>query len=145
MERSRLRDRVRETLASRPGALVAGGVLVLSVVLPAEGFGVSLCWFNTLFELPCPGCGLTRSVIHIGHARWEQAWQLHPFGFLVYGAALIAVSLGLLPGALREVVRARWRLPREVRDRLIVVMLLALLLFGVARLVVHVVTQTPFP
>lgn len=61
-------------------------------------FGITLpemCHFRRLFGLDCPGCGLTRSFIHISHGNLNAAWQLNPLGIALY------IYLGLqIPQAL---------------------------------------------
>ncbi|MCA9029519.1 MAG: DUF2752 domain-containing protein [Planctomycetaceae bacterium] len=58
--------------------------LLLSFFLPVDGLSVQVCWVKNLFNLPCPGCGLTRSVTCISHFEFLKAWQYHPFGFVLY-------------------------------------------------------------
>ena len=42
--------------------LVAWVVLVVALVHPPHGLGVEVCWTRAATDVPCPGCGLTRSV-----------------------------------------------------------------------------------
>ena len=49
------------------------GLLALAVLRawdPATA-GVQVCVFRAVFDLPCPGCGLTRAVISAGHGSFE--------------------------------------------------------------------------
>ena len=32
--------------------------------------------------LPCPGCGMTRSVFYFATGQWEKGWQMNPLGIL---------------------------------------------------------------
>ena len=41
------------------------------------------CWSRSLFGLSCPGCGLTRSFIHLAHGDWQAAWAVHRLGWLL--------------------------------------------------------------
>src|SRR5437016_605705 len=75
---------------SRLFALIA---LALSGVLPKAGVGFSICLFHHWTKLPCPGCGLTRSVACITHLDPRAAFAYHPFGFVVYALfVVLAVS-----------------------------------------------------
>lgn len=38
------------------------------------------CWSRRFLNIPCPGCGLTRSVVATLHGQWANAWHLHPVG-----------------------------------------------------------------
>ncbi|MCE5279631.1 MAG: DUF2752 domain-containing protein [Planctomycetaceae bacterium] len=57
-------------------------------------------WVNT--HLPCPGCGMTRSMMEMGHGHIVAAFNFHPFGVVLF-SGLVAVSL--IAGA--ELVTAR--------------------------------------
>jgi hypothetical protein len=46
------------------------------------------CGFHALFGIPCPGCGLTRSFVHLAHGRWAQSWRAHHLGWLLAAALL---------------------------------------------------------
>ena len=81
--------------------------LVLSFFLPTDGLGVTICWFNSLFELPCPGCGLTRSVTCISHLQFGKAWDYHPFGPLIYALFVANAVLLVVPMARREALKIR--------------------------------------
>lgn len=78
---------------------VSLAVLAASVVLRAEESHVTfagwqlppLCSFRSWTGIDCPGCGLTRCFIHLGHARVADAWQANPAGLAVF--VLVAVQL----------------------------------------------------
>jgi len=46
------------------------------------------CGCRALFGIPCPGCGLTRSFVHLAHGRWAQSWRAHHLGWPLAGALL---------------------------------------------------------
>ena len=46
------------------------------------------CGCRALFGIPCPGCGLTRSFVHLAHGRWAQSWRAHHLGWLLAAALL---------------------------------------------------------
>ncbi|MGE0792328.1 MAG: DUF2752 domain-containing protein [Sandaracinaceae bacterium] len=84
---------------------LAAVMLVASFLLPERGLGVPLCWFKAAFDLPCPGCGLTRSIVHISHLRFADALAYHPFGFPLYALAVALVVLAVWRGGRRRLVR----------------------------------------
>lgn len=135
--------RLKAGLGSHLGLLLGVGILVASWVLPPEGLGLSLCWFNSVLALPCPGCGMTRSIILIGHGAWRLAWSHHPFGYLVYALAVLSVLSALLPEHLRA---STWTTAiQNNRLRMVTWCLQLLMVFGLVRLVFHATTGTPFP
>lgn len=58
------------------------GILILLVLWVITGlFGSGMCIFKARWGIPCPGCGLTRSVLLILQGRFAEAWAMHPFGY----------------------------------------------------------------
>ena len=52
------------------------------------------CPFRLVTGLPCPFCGLTRSVVALGQGRWEEAVSLSPLGpFALLTAVLVLARL----------------------------------------------------
>lgn len=82
---------------------LAALVVVLSCVLqvtPDErvamaGFGKyplpPLCPSRTMFGVNCPGCGLTRSFVHLAHGDWQASVTTHRVGWLLMVALLLQV------------------------------------------------------
>jgi hypothetical protein len=63
------------------------GILLISPVRPDEAglriFHIELppiCSFQALFDLPCPGCGLTRSLVAAAHGDLAGSWAWHRLG-----------------------------------------------------------------
>jgi hypothetical protein len=84
-------------------ALAAGIIIAATTlqVLPDERVAVQglsnyplphLCMSRAMFHLPCPGCGLTRSFIHLAHGQWQAAWNVQRLGWL-----LAALVVGQIP------------------------------------------------
>jgi hypothetical protein len=47
------------------------------------------CASRAWFRLDCPGCGLTRSMIHLAHGHWTAATRVHRLGPLLATALLL--------------------------------------------------------
>lgn len=65
-----------------------------------------VCLFKSVTGQDCPFCGLTRSLVSIGHLDLRKGWQYHPAGLLVYLliayqliASLALVRKGRRPGS----------------------------------------------
>lgn len=94
-ETVKLRRRHREML------VVAAGVVVLALLLEVRTDGRVALFFLPQLPLPetcssrawfgfeCPGCGLTRSLVHLAHGRWAESLHLHRLGWLM------ALAVGL--------------------------------------------------
>ena len=112
-----------------------GLVIVLGMLfMPADGFGRDLCYVHASSGLPCPGCGLSRSVAHGIRGHLVEAIWYNPFGLLVVPYALAAVSSVIWPRTLKDRVRA-WLEPRTVGfKRVYMSLLAAFLTYGAVRM-----------
>jgi hypothetical protein len=82
--------------ASRPGFAASVVAAVILMELAAAGLALSadrnhvylfgkreigtMCLFKQRFGVPCPTCGITRSVVLTLHGEPGTAWQLNPGG-----------------------------------------------------------------
>lgn len=51
------------------------------------------CVYKNLFGIPCPGCGMTRSYIHLLEGDWRAAFEDHPLFMLVPVIILLSAVL----------------------------------------------------
>jgi len=52
------------------------------------------CAFKTAFGIPCPGCGMTRSILLTLHGDWRHALALNPGGpMLVLGTLVLSAAM----------------------------------------------------
>lgn len=104
----------------QPARLAAWAVAVAVVAVcvatdaPAR-LSFSPCVFRNLTGLPCPGCGMTRGFVAMGHGRLSEAWgqnALSPLFFVAVCAYVVGFPLcgGRVPSALRRAVARRGRL-----------------------------------
>jgi hypothetical protein len=49
------------------------------------------CPSRTILHVNCPGCGLTRSFVHLAHGNWRASWELHHVGMLVALAVVLQI------------------------------------------------------
>lgn len=117
--------------------------LTLAVLSPPHGSGVALCWVETATGIPCPGCGLTRSLSCGIRGLFAASWQYHPMGLLILGLFLFTAAQSLLPA----VIRRRLAGFVEARARLFNTLYLAFVAvfvgFGIARALVHLIAAWP--
>lgn len=125
-----MREVLLGTFSRRLSLVVVFGALLM----PPGGVGLDLCWFHAHTGLPCPGCGLTRSLASLAHLELERAWSLHPFGPpLLAALSLIALS-GLLSERRRAPLLAWLDRHDAVIRRLYTATIVAFVAFGIARL-----------
>jgi hypothetical protein len=82
------RRRSRATQA----AAIAFGLLVARVVDPNRPLPFDVCAFKVLTGIPCPTCGLTRSLCHALRGDWSASLGYHPAG-IALTVALIAWAM----------------------------------------------------
>ncbi len=91
---------VKHKPAKRPDAgaacLLLSGVFAASIGLPLPSSATgqiahlpSVCLFYNLTGLPCPGCGLTRAFVCLGHGHLREAQHWHPLALVIYGVLLL--------------------------------------------------------
>ncbi len=64
--------------------------LWLHHVLPLKAATLPVCIFRAVTGLPCPSCGITHSVLHIGQLHWSSAFYANPLGYVAAIALLVA-------------------------------------------------------
>jgi len=57
--------------------------LLFLILMPSNGFDIYACIFNSVFDIPCPACGLTRSMSSLLKFNVFQGFTFHPLGFIV--------------------------------------------------------------
>ncbi len=82
--------------------IVAWVGLVIAALCPPHGFGISVCWFGGATGLPCPGCGMTRSLSCGLRGVWRDSWHFHPMGLLILALFIFTALQSLLPRPARE-------------------------------------------
>lgn len=83
----------RVRLAAFSAAAVLAAVLPRWIALPP----IPMCTFKAWTGLPCPGCGMTRSVFRLALSDVGASFRFHPLGPLL-GLLLVALTLGALAG-----------------------------------------------
>ncbi len=58
---------------------------VSSIVLPPS------CATSAILGVDCPGCGLTRSFVHLAHGNWRASIQTHRVGWVLMLAAALQI------------------------------------------------------
>jgi len=112
-------------------------IMGASLLLPLPGRDGSLghlpsvCPFYNLTGLPCPGCGLTRAFVCLGHGQWRESLHWHPLGWLIYGVCLL---LWLRSGLFWQCGVLLWPLSPRASARLGGGAAAVLLLTGIARI-----------
>lgn len=63
------------------------------------------CYSRALFDVDCPGCGLTRSFIYLAAGRIADSWSANRVGWLLLFAVLIQFPYRVL--AIRKLDRSQ--------------------------------------
>ncbi|MEO8496539.1 MAG: DUF2752 domain-containing protein [Planctomycetota bacterium] len=124
---------------------ISSAVVLVAVLLQVRGeeqvvvpvLGVPLpgtCTFKQYFGADCPGCGLTRCFVSMGHGQLERAWHFNPVGiaFFAIVASQIpyrAIQLWRLKGGAAEICLGWWGYSAMV------IVLVALLIQWVVRMI----------
>lgn len=83
--------------------LVACGIVLAAAmleVLPDQRVAVkglrryplpNACQARATLGVKCPGCGLTRSFVHLAHGDWQSSVQTHRLGWLMAAVVLFQI------------------------------------------------------
>lgn len=118
----------------RSGAGVAWLILLCAAVHPPHGWGVALCPSRWLNGLPCPGCGLSRSVSCAIRGMWLESWSYHPFGILVAGMLVAVAAFSVLPRGVRDRIHEIARPIASIMRGALALFVAAFVCFGVWRM-----------
>jgi hypothetical protein len=85
-----------DVIRYRGAALAIAGFGAFQLIGSTFGFGMP-CAFYEVCHKPCPGCGLTRSVLSLLHGHVGDSLTFHPFGPLLLAGLVAALVAGILP------------------------------------------------
>lgn len=97
--------------------IICGGILLAACLLPPPSedalslFGLrlpALCPSRSLFGLTCPGCGITRSFVCMGHGLWSEAYAYHRVGPLAFTYIALQIPYRLWCYRRAQVWESRW-------------------------------------
>ena len=83
----------RVSLGERALVLVLAAISLVGLVIarawpvPAVESGDPTCIMRIMFNLPCPGCGMTRAWVHTAHGNLGTAFEYNLFGPIGMAAA----------------------------------------------------------
>jgi Protein of unknown function (DUF2752) len=121
----------------KPCVMAAWLGLLLAVLSPPHGSGISLCWFQDATGLPCPGCGMTRSLSCAIRGMFLESWHYHPLGLFVLPLFVLIAAQSLMRRQLRD------RLAKFVESRPVVfnglylAFVVIFMSFGLLRALLH--------
>lgn len=117
--------------------LVAWLGLLLAVVSAPHGSGISLCWFQDATGVPCPGCGITRSLSCGVRGMFLESFQYHPMGLLILALFVFTAGRSLLPQTHREGIVRFMQSRATLFNTLYLVFVITFVGFGAVRAVHH--------
>ncbi len=79
----------------------SASICLLGVALATPGIQLPLCGFKTITGLPCPTCGLTRTVIALSRGDVPRGLFMNPLAAILCGAGLLYLLYAALVLALR--------------------------------------------
>lgn len=135
-----------QLIRSRWTHYAALAVVVLSFVLPPDrGFGVPLCQFRVVTQLPCLACGLTRSYIALAHLNLGRAAFYHPLGLLLFPLTVALASLLIVPPPARRRLVEWTETGRRPLHYLSIAVLGVFLIYGLGRMGWVLLSHRPSP
>ena len=92
--------------SSRPAAIIAAGILGFTLLLAGSGAPGIPCLFKSLTHLPCPGCGITRSLQAMWAGDPVRSLRYHLLGPAVFIGCLVVLCAAVRGRSLWLPIRA---------------------------------------
>lgn len=108
-------------------------VIITSFILPPDGLGRSTCGLYILTKLPCPACGLTRSVTSISHMKFVKAFYYHPFGFIFYIIFLFLAIYNFMPEKIKNIIILIFIKYEKIIKYIISFIIFSFIIYGITR------------
>lgn len=121
-------------------------VVALSLALPpGRAFGLPLCQFKVVTQLPCLGCGLTRSFVDMAHLHVGRAAFFNPAGVLLFPLVLLLAGLTPVRAGRRERFACWAEKHSLVLNCLAISIAVVFVVNGVARIIWLLLARQPSP
>ncbi len=121
-------------------AIIYGTVFVLPIIMYFTSLdeieqAQSFCPVKMLTGIPCPGCGMTKSILCLFHGEWQKSISFHAFG-------PVLVAILLLYPFFRRISFGPF--VRFYSNRLLYILIAAFMLYYLYRLGMYITTHS-FP
>jgi len=110
-------------------------VIIISFILSPDGLGRSTCGLYILTKLPCPACGLTRSVTSISHMKFVKAFYYHPFGFIFYIIFLFLAIYNFMPEKIKNIIKVFFINNENIIKYILLFLIASFIIYGIARFI----------
>ena len=130
-------EKVYDRWQGRTTVCVAWLGLLLACLNPPHGTGITVCCFNLCTGLPCPGCGLTRSLSCGLRGMFLESWQYHPMGLPILAFFVFTVAFSLWPKRWRDRLSRRLKAHAVTFNACYLGFVFTFVSFGIARIIVH--------
>ncbi len=119
-------------------ARLAWVAIAIAAVHPAHGLGFPICFSAYFTGVPCPGCGLTRSLSCAIRADFASSIAYHPFGIPILAASFAVAAASLLPAHLRHRMADRLGATPRLLGAAYITFVASFLAYGILRAALHV-------
>lgn len=81
------------TIELAPLRAAAGAMLAIAVVMPWLHLpNATVCPLKRMTGVPCPMCGMTRSVTATVRGNLDRAWMMNPAGIIIVVLAVVLIA-----------------------------------------------------
>jgi hypothetical protein len=130
-------SRASERWLGKHCVFVAWVGLAVAIFSPPHGSGIPVCYFHYSTGLPCPGCGMMRSLSCGIRGMFLESWKYHPMGLFVLALFMFTAAQSVFPRANRGAIVGFIQERAKAFNVLYAAFVITFVGFGLLRAVFH--------
>ena len=90
-----------ESIQLHANVLISSLIILLAIIMWSDLINrmstiPHQCVIQKTIDAPCPGCGVTRSLVSTAKGEFLHAWQLNPGGFCLFLYLIVQIPIRLI-------------------------------------------------
>lgn len=109
-------------------------LLVFFYLFPVEKINISICMFNKLLHIPCPLCGMLRSLHYTARGKLLKAYHFHLFGIVIFFSLPCLIPI-ILSSHLSKLIFSKNQL--KIKKIIFFIMIIIFACYSIGRIIIY--------